>query len=69
MRRVIQRIYDDLNAVIQAINASALPRDTQGKTGDIRVTENANGEAVINVRTKDGWSETTPLTRSTDRKE
>ena len=61
MKRIIERIYDDLNSVILAVNQSSLEqRDTSvGKPGDIRVIKDAqNSTYKIEAFTQDGWAST-----------
>tara|TARA_B100001250_G_scaffold414624_1_gene454833 strand:+ start:10546 stop:10827 length:282 start_codon:yes stop_codon:yes gene_type:complete len=65
LNQIVQRIYDDINEVINAVNRSEdLGRSSsKGKPGDIRVvnfnsTANETSEYRLEVFTKDGWAKT-----------
>jgi hypothetical protein len=65
LNQIVQRIYDDINEVINAVNRSEdLGRSSsKGKPGDIRVvnynsTANGIGQYRLEVFTKDGWAKT-----------
>lgn len=67
MDRVIQKIYDDLNEVINAVNQSTkeVRSTTTGKKGDIRVVKDStDGTFKIEAYTEDGWAYTSNLTLS-----
>ena len=61
MRRIIDKIYDDINSIILAVNQFSLEaRDLNvGKPGDIRVVKDATLDTYkIEAFTKDGWAST-----------
>ena len=61
LNRVITRIYDDLNEIINAVNQSGTIEDkgeTVGKEGDIRIAKSGSGYE-IQGRTSDGWASAT----------
>tara|TARA_R100001082_G_scaffold68347_1_gene38725 strand:+ start:866 stop:1117 length:252 start_codon:yes stop_codon:yes gene_type:complete len=69
LQRVVDKIYDDLNELIDAVNS----RDTitskeefSGKEGDIRVVKSNDGTSYeIQGRTSEGWAKTS-LTLNTE---
>tara|TARA_R100000315_G_scaffold11963_1_gene3820 strand:+ start:417 stop:668 length:252 start_codon:yes stop_codon:yes gene_type:complete len=69
LQRVVDKIYDDLNELIDAVNS----RDTitskeefLGKEGDIRVVKSNDGTSYeIQGRTSEGWAKTS-LTLNTE---
>lgn len=69
MQRVIDKIYDDLNELISAVNNSNTVIDKDefvGKEGDIRVVKSNDGTSYeIQGRTSEGWAKTS-LTLNTD---
>ena len=60
MQRVIDRIYDDLNELIDAVNNKdtvLVPDQTVGKEGNIRVIRSPDGGSYeIQGRTSEGWA-------------
>tara|TARA_R100000742_G_C4251598_1_gene69873 strand:- start:293 stop:544 length:252 start_codon:yes stop_codon:yes gene_type:complete len=59
MNRVISRIYDDINELINAVNQKLTVEDTdrfKGNLGDIRVAQISDKTYEIQGRTKDGWA-------------
>ena len=60
MERPIQQIYDDINKIINAVNAYGLEEvGTEGKVGDIRIIQTQSGTTskyYIEFRTNDGWA-------------
>jgi hypothetical protein len=60
MQRVIDKIYDDLNELIDAVNSgnTTAPTDESlGKEGDIRVVRSGDGTTYeIQGRTSEGWA-------------
>ena len=69
MQRVVDKIYDDLNELISAVNNSNTVIDKDefvGKEGDIRVVKSNDGTSYeIQGRTSEGWAKTS-LTLNTD---
>lgn len=59
MERAVQQIYDDLNDIINSVNAFALSgEEFAGKPGDIRVVKDQSGTGstyYLQVKTDDGW--------------
>mgnify|MGYP001315551286 FL=1 len=60
MQRVIDKIYDDLNELIDAVNSgntTAPASESLGKEGDIRVVRSGDGTTYkIQGRTSEGWA-------------
>lgn len=60
MQRVIDKIYDDLNELIDAVNTRRTintAEESSGKEGDIRVVKSSDGTAYkIQGRTSEGWA-------------
>ena len=56
-QKAIDRIYDDLNEVIGAVNQGVGDAESlgKGKPGDIRVAKNSDSTVSIEVRTDEGW--------------
>ena len=56
-QRAIDRIYDDINEVIGAVNQGVGDSESlgNGKAGDMRVVENSDRSVSLEVRTKEGW--------------
>lgn len=56
-QKAIDRIYDDLNEVIGAVNQGVGDAESlgKGKSGDIRVAKNSDQTVSIEVRTDEGW--------------
>jgi hypothetical protein len=69
MQRVIDKIYDDLNELISAVNSNNTVMDKDefaGKEGDIRVVKSNDGTSYeIQGRTSEGWAKAS-LTLNTD---
>ena len=59
MERAIQQIYDDINDIINSVNAFSLSgEESTGKPGDIRVIKEQSGATntyYLQVKTDDGW--------------
>ena len=58
LSRVISRIYDDINEIINAVNqgdTSTQKASTEGKSGDIRVVKDSTDTYYIEARTDEGW--------------
>jgi hypothetical protein len=61
MDRIIQKIYDDINDVINSVNQSmGESRSTaKGKEGDIRIIKDSTDNTYrMEAFTKDGWAKT-----------
>lgn len=60
MQRIIDRIYDDLNELIDAVNNRETintAQESSGKEGDIRVVKSSDGTTYkIQGRTSEGWA-------------
>lgn len=56
-QKAIDRIYDDLNEVIGAVNQGVGDAESlsKGKPGDIRVAKNSDSSVALEVRTDEGW--------------
>ena len=69
IQRVVDKIYDDLNELISAVNNRDTVTDKEelsGKEGDIRVVKSNDGAAYeIQGRTSEGWAKTS-LTLNTE---
>ena len=59
MERTVQQIYDDINDIINSVNAFALSgEEFEGKPGDIRVIKEQSGATntyYLQIRSDDGW--------------
>ena len=57
MQKAIDRIYDDINSLISAINQGVGDGESlsSGKAGDIRVVDTSDRGVSIEVRSKKGW--------------
>jgi hypothetical protein len=58
LSRIISRIYDDLNEVINAVNqgdTSTQKATTQGKSGDIKIVKDSSGDYYVEAKTDEGW--------------
>ena len=57
MQKAIDRIYDDMNSLITAINQGVGDGESlaSGKSGDIRVVDNSDRNVSIEVRSEKGW--------------
>ena len=56
--RIIQKIYDDLNSLINAVNKGNTSKEKpleRGKAGDIRIVKNSEGEYSLECMTNEGW--------------
>lgn len=59
MDRIIQKIYDDINDIINSVNQSVgeARAIAIGKEGDIRIVKDATDDTYrIEAFTKDGWA-------------
>jgi len=60
LQRVVDRIYDDLNELIDAVNSKntvLVSDESTGKEGDIRVIRSSDGDSYkIQGRTSEGWA-------------
>ncbi len=69
MQRIIDKIYDDLNELIDAVNnreTRTAKEEFFGKEGDIRVVKSNDGTAYeIQGRTSEGWAKAS-LTLNTE---
>lgn len=69
LQRVVDKIYDDLNELISAVNSRDTVTDKEessGKEGDIRVVKSNDGASYeIQGRTSEGWAKTS-LTLNTE---
>lgn len=58
LNRIIKRIYDDINDLINSVNKGALTQSeshTRGKSGDIRVVRDGAGDYFLEAKTNEGW--------------
>jgi hypothetical protein len=58
LSRIISRVYDDINEIINAVNqgdTSTQKASTEGKPGDIRVVKDSSGSYYVEARTDEGW--------------
>lgn len=70
LSRVVQKIYDDINELITAINMLDISnRGDLGKTGDLRVAKRNDGEYYIEAKGEDGWYTSTSLNYRTKYKD
>lgn len=61
LNRTIQKIYDDINEVINAVNQGDTSTEKvgyKGKAGDIRLSRQADGSYEIQGKTNEGWVST-----------
>jgi hypothetical protein len=61
LNRVILKIYDDINEVINAVNqgnTSEEKKSYKGKSGDIRLLKDSTGAYEIQGKTDEGWVKT-----------
>tara|TARA_R100000353_G_C6505402_1_gene195263 strand:- start:801 stop:1052 length:252 start_codon:yes stop_codon:yes gene_type:complete len=60
MQRIVDKIYDDLNELIDAVNNRETintAEESSGKEGDIRVVKSKDGSSYkIEGRTSEGWA-------------
>ncbi len=56
--RTIQRVYDDINELIDAVNhpQTGTPSQGEGRPGDLRVVESSDGTVRLQARTSKGWA-------------
>jgi len=62
MNRVIGKIYDDMNEIINAVNQGDTSREkdaVSGKPGDMRIVKVGNGEYYLEAKTEEGWIRST----------
>jgi len=67
--RIISKIYDDLNELINAVNQgnTTLQKLTEkGKSGDIRLRKDSEGSYFLEGKTDEGWVETSMTFRERD---
>lgn len=67
LNRIISKIYDDLNELINAVNegqTSTGGDEYSGKVGDIKIFRKSDGAYVLRGKTKEGWA-STEMTLST----
>tara|TARA_X000001382_G_scaffold68161_1_gene47345 strand:- start:449 stop:709 length:261 start_codon:yes stop_codon:yes gene_type:complete len=58
INRVIEKIYDDLNDVINSVNQGNTSEEKEsfkGKSGDIRLARVNDGSYEIQGKTDEGW--------------
>lgn len=58
LSRIISKIYDDINEVINAVNqgdTSIQKASSEGKSGDIRIVKDSSGSYYIEAKTDEGW--------------
>jgi hypothetical protein len=61
LNRVISKIYDDINEIINAVNqgnTSEEKKSYEGKSGDIRLLKDSTGAYEIQGKTDEGWVKT-----------
>tara|TARA_R100000664_G_C2747195_1_gene134767 strand:- start:492 stop:743 length:252 start_codon:yes stop_codon:yes gene_type:complete len=62
LQRVVDKIYDDLNELISAVNNRETiidKEESSGKEGDIRIVRSNSGTSYeIQGRTSEGWAKT-----------
>tara|TARA_R100001082_G_scaffold59812_1_gene33209 strand:+ start:6341 stop:6592 length:252 start_codon:yes stop_codon:yes gene_type:complete len=59
LNRILSKVYDDLNEIINAVNQGNTSEDKkgyQGKSGDIRLSKQSDGTYEIQGRTDEGWT-------------
>ena len=58
VNRIISKIYDDLNEIINAVNQGNTSEERisySGKSGDIRLSKESDGTYEIQGKTDEGW--------------
>ena len=58
LNRVVNKIYDDINELINAVNQGKTSQEKkpfEGKTGDLRIVKDANRKYFLEARTDEGW--------------
>lgn len=56
--RAFQRVYDDLNELINSVNQGNTTSEkstTKGKSGDLRVVKHGSGSYYLEAKTDEGW--------------
>tara|TARA_R100001082_G_scaffold43236_1_gene22960 strand:- start:1040 stop:1300 length:261 start_codon:yes stop_codon:yes gene_type:complete len=59
LNRIISKIYDDLNELINAVNegqTSTGGNEYSGKVGDIKIFRKSDGTYVLRAKTEQGWA-------------
>jgi hypothetical protein len=59
LNRIVSRIYDDLNELINAVNKAETSiggNEYKGNTGDIEIFKKSNGAYVLRGKTQEGWA-------------
>jgi len=59
VNKVLSRVYDDLNEVINAVNRKLTVDEedrSSGQLGDIRIVQVSDKTYEIQGKTKDGWA-------------
>jgi len=67
LNRVVNKIYDDINEIVSAVNQSdtSVKKATSiGKPGDMRIVKRDMNEYAFEARTTEGWIESTNTTAS-----
>jgi len=58
LNRIISKIYDDINELINAVNRGDTTKERSvedGKVGDIRLVKNPDTTYAIEGKTNEGW--------------
>ena len=58
VNRIIQKIYDDMNEIINAVNQSEISSEKEGytgKVGDLRLAKKSDGTYEIQGKSEEGW--------------
>jgi hypothetical protein len=58
LSRIISRVYDDINEIINAVNqgdTSTRKASNEGKSGDIRIVKDSSGDYYVEAKTDEGW--------------
>ena len=58
LNRIISKIYDDINELINAVNQGDTTKERSvedGKVGDIRLVKNPDTTYAIEGKTNEGW--------------
>ena len=59
VNKVLSRVYDDLNELIDSVNSGDTVEEntfSKGKEGDIKIFQGDKNKYAMEVRTKDGWA-------------
>ena len=62
LSRIISKVYDDINEIINAVNQGDTSREkdtVSGKPGDMRIVKVGNGEYYLEAKTEEGWIRST----------